>query len=200
MAQAKMAKSVGNVLLVRDLLKEAPGEVIRLALMSAHYHQPLDWSPDTLPDARRKLDRLYGALRHVSAAGPAGDPGDALNAFYAALDDDLNTPAALAELFEIARALNRSEGTDALPLKAALLAGGGALGLLQGEVEAWFAPSAEGSDLDTDEIDRLVAERTAAKGRKDYAEADRIRKALSERGIQLEDSAQGTRWRVSGTA
>ncbi len=103
----KMSKSLGNVLLVRNLLKEAPGEAIRLALLSAHYRQPLDWTGDVLPEARRKLDRLYGALRDVPVA--EGEPGQADPEFIAALDDDLNTPKALAVLFDLARSINRSE-------------------------------------------------------------------------------------------
>jgi cysteinyl-tRNA synthetase len=199
MDHEKMAKSTGNVLLVRELLREAPGEVIRLALLSAHYRQPLDWSAETLPDARRKLDRLYGALRQVQDVEARAATGGALDAFYAALDDDLNTPAALAELFEIARALNREGAEAASSLKEALQQGGGALGLLGSDPEQWFAPQAD-AGVDAAEIDRLVAMRAAAKKRKDYGEADRIRVGLSERGIHLEDSPQGTRWRVAGTS
>ncbi|MBN8280963.1 MAG: cysteine--tRNA ligase, partial [Gammaproteobacteria bacterium] len=135
----KMSKSLGNVLLVRDLLKEAPGEAIRLALLSAHYRQPLDWTADVLPEARRKLDRLYGALRE--APGPAGAPDPE---FIAALDDDLNTPKALAVLFDLARQLNKAAGPgERQALAARLRASGQLLGLLREDPDAWLRGAAE---------------------------------------------------------
>ncbi len=125
----KMSKSLGNVLLVRNLLTEAPGEAIRLALLSAHYRQPLDWTGEVLSEAKRKLDRLYGALRDVprqAAAVGSADPE-----FIAALDDDLNTPKALAVLFDLARSINRSEDAgEREALAARLRASALFLGLL----------------------------------------------------------------------
>ena len=106
--QTKMSKSLGNVLLVHDLVKTVPGEVIRLALLGAHYRQPLDWSAATLASARRMLDRLYGAVRGVVVSSKARAAADIPEALLAALEDDLNTPKALAELFGLARALNKT--------------------------------------------------------------------------------------------
>jgi cysteinyl-tRNA synthetase (EC 6.1.1.16) len=194
----KMAKSVGNVLLVRNLLAEAPGEAIRLALLSAHYRQPLDWSDDTLPEAQRKLDRLYGALRDSGDLEP-GALTPSLG-FVAALDDDLNTPAALAELFELARALNRTEDADERRrLKGALLGSASLLGLLQAPPQDWFARGdADGNPADAEMIEQAIAERAAAKKARDFATADRIRDTLAAQGILLEDVADGTRWRRAG--
>ncbi len=189
----KMSKSLGNVLLVRNLLKEAPGEVIRLALLSAHYRQPLDWTSDVLPEAKRKLDRLYGALRDVS--GNAVANGEADPDFIAALDDDLNTPKALAVLFELARTINRSEAPAERPLLAARLRASGALlGLLGADPEAWFR-GAESHGLTSEAVEGLLAERLAARKNKDFVAADRIRDELVAAGIVILDGPEGTRWR-----
>ncbi len=192
----KMSKSLGNVLLLRDLLDEAPGEVVRLALLSGHYRQPLDWTDDTLPRARKQLDRLYGALRDVEAIEATAE--DAPEAFVAALEDDLNTAAALAELFELARALNKA-GDDAerARLKGQLLAASDLIGLLQSTPAQWFS----GSDADgvsAEQVETLIEARAEARRQKDFAEADRIRDELTALGVTIEDSAQGTRWRLAG--
>jgi cysteinyl-tRNA synthetase len=190
----KMSKSLGNVLLVRDLRREAPGEAIRLALLSGHYRQPLDWTADVLPDATRKLDRLYQPLRDVPDA-PAGAP-DA--AFVAALDDDLNTPNALAALFDLTRDLNRAT-TDAARAELAgrLRASAALLGILRESPAAWFT-RADGNALDADRVEALLAERRAARSRRDFAAADRIRDELIQAGILIEDGPDGTRWRRAG--
>jgi cysteinyl-tRNA synthetase len=193
----KMSKSLGNVLLVRNLLKEAPGEAIRLALLSAHYRQPLDWTGDVLPDARRKLDRLYGALRDVPRA--AGDDAAADPEFIAALDDDLNTPKALAVLFDLARTLNRSESADERQeLAARLRAGGSLLGLLGEDPEAWLQGAEGQGGLTTEAVEDLLARRLAARRNKDFATADRIRDELVANRIVILDGPEGTRWRRAG--
>lgn len=191
----KMSKSLGNVLLVHDLIKTIPGEVIRLALLSAHYRQPLDWNDETLESARRMLDRLYGAIRAIEVPANmlanASVPADVL----AALEDDLNTPKAMAELFSLARELNRSSDTlHKQKLAASIRAAGDLLGLLQNDPEEWFA--GEGSML-AEEIDSLIHERNAARAARDFAKADQIRDRLASAGISIEDSADGTRWRRS---
>ncbi len=191
----KMSKSLGNVLLVRNLLEQAPGEAIRLALLAAHYRQPLDWTSEVLPEAQRKLDRLYGALRDVEGwqaleAGP-----DA--AFIAALDDDLNTPQALAVLFNLARDANRStDPAERAALAARLRASAVLLGLLGADPDAWFMT--EVSDgLTAEQIETMLAARRAARTDRDFRLADQIRDELVEAGILIEDSAEGTRWRRS---
>ncbi len=196
MDSEKMSKSLGNVLLVREILKHAPGEAIRLALLTGHYRQPLDWNDEALADARRKLDRLYGALRDVAGVTAAKEPAPA--AFVAALEDDINTPAALAELFELARALNKADGAqEQARIKGQLLAAGALLGLLQADPAVWFSQATADSNApEAAEIEAQIAARQAAKQAKNYAEADRIRDALKARGVLIEDSAQGTRWRL----
>ena len=187
----KMSKSLGNFLTVRDLLAEAPGEAIRLAMLTTHYRQPLDWTAAGLASAREALDRLYGALRKladVEAAGrvPAGD-------LVAALEDDLNTPRAVAALHAAAGAANKADGPGRARLKAALLGGGDLLGILQQDPESWFRGAAGTGD--EAEIDAMIAARARARGAGDFAAADRIREALGQRGIVLEDGPGGTSWR-----
>ncbi len=193
----KMSKSLGNVLLVRDLLERWPGEAVRVALLSAHYRQPLDWTEELITESRRKLDRLYGALRaalpaaeEVAAAEPAAD-------FLVALEDDLNTPRAMAALFDIARRVNKAEDeAERRRLAATLAASGEVMGLLQQDPEGWFAAGA-GELPDAEAIEALLEQRQAARKARDFAEADRIRDDLEARGIVIEDGPDGTRWRVA---
>ena len=146
-------------------------------------------------DARRKLDRLYGALRDAGAVAPSD--AKAPEAFLAALEDDLNTPAALAELFELVRELNKAEQPeDKSRLAAQLRDAAGLLGLLQSTPEAWFAQHAGASGApEAAEIETLIEQRAAAKKARNFKEADRIRDDLKARGVLIEDSVQGTRWR-----
>lgn len=193
--QEKMSKSLGNVTLVCDLLDQAPGEAIRYALLAAHYRQPLNWSDDGLALAKRNLDRLYEALRLLGDVELDDEPTPAPEV-VAALEDDLNTPQAMAAMAALVRSANTATDEDARKeAKAALLGSGLLLGILQQEPDAWFA---QGREVDATEIDALVEARNAARAAKDYAEADRIRDELSERGIVIEDSAEGTTWRVTG--
>jgi cysteinyl-tRNA synthetase len=192
----KMSKSIGNVLLIRDLLASHPGEAVRLGLLSAHYRQPLDWSEQLLHEAKRRLDRMYGALRDAGIEGPAVDaPGEDLpDGVITALEDDLNTPEALAALAEIVRATNRAtDAGEKRRLAAGLRAGGRLLGLLEQDPAAWFAGSGVGDDDAA--IDALVRQRDEARRSRDFAAADRIRDELTERGIVIEDGTGGSRWR-----
>ncbi len=194
---AKMSKSIGNVLLVRELLKVAPGEAIRLALLSAHYRQPLDWTADVLPEARRKLDRLYGALRDTGGAVAADDAADP--DFTAALDDDLNTPKALAVLFDLARTINRSDSPEERrELAARLRASGRLLGLLGEDPEVWLRGAEGQGSLTAEAVEGLLAQRLAARQSKDFATADRIRDELVANRIVILDGPEGTRWRRAG--
>ena len=196
----KMSKSIGNVLLVRDLLGEAPGEVVRLGLLTAHYRQPLDWTANVLAEARQKLDRMYGALRDAGIEGPGRDDGQEPPAgVVEALEDDLNSPRALAELFSLARDANRTDDSDTRLAKAReLRSGARLLGLLQDDPEAWFMGSGEaGQGLSDAEIDALMVEREALRRARKFAEADAIRDRLAAQNIVIEDSAGGPRWRRS---
>lgn len=194
----KMSKSLGNVLLVHDLIKTIPGEVIRLALLSAHYRQPLNWFDDSLDDARRKLDRLYGAIRGIEVDAAMRSSAEPPAPVLAALEDDLNTPRALAEMFDIAKTLNKTDDVAARQKSAAeLLAAGDLVGLMQQDPEAWFAGSGD-NELDADEIESLLAQREEARSDRDFATADAIRDQLANSGVTIEDGPSGTRWRRSG--
>jgi cysteinyl-tRNA synthetase len=189
----KMSKSLGNVVLVRDLVKTVPGEVIRLALLGAHYRQPLDWSDETLESARRMLDRLYGAIRAIEVPPDMRRRAEVPDAVIAALEDDLNTPKAMAEIFSLTRELNRSsDPIQKQKLAASILAAGDLVGILQIDAEEWFA--GEGAML-PDEVESLIEQRNAARAARDFAKADQLRAQLAASGISIEDGPDGTRWR-----
>jgi len=197
----KMSKSLGNFLLVRDVLAEHGAESVRLALLKVHYRQPLDWTGSLVGEARQNLDRLYGALRDAGVTGAAVAPDAAVDVppgVLVALEDDLNTPLALSELLGVARSINTS-GDDAERgrLARTLRAGGALLGLLQADPQAWFARSGgtAADDIDAAEIDSLLAQRDAFRRDRNYGEADRIRDRLAERGVVIEDKPGGARWR-----
>ena len=193
----KMSKSLGNVRLARDLLAEHGGETVRLALLTAHYRQPLDWTDQLIVEAKQKLDRMYGALRDAGIGGelthpPAAPPPAGV---LAALEDDINTPEAIAELFGVVKATNRAtELLEKRALAESLRAGAWLLGLLTQSPPAWFAGGVLSGNDDA-EIDRLVKQRDALRRERNFAEADRIRRELTERGIVIEDAAGGARWR-----
>ena len=190
----KMSKSLGNVVLVHDLVAKIPGEVVRLALLSAHYRQPLDWSDETIESAKRMLDRFYGAVRGIELTDAEQAAAEPPAAVIEALEDDINTPRALAEMFNLARSLNKaSDDKERRSLAAALLAAGDLLGLIQQDPEAWFA--GDDGELSADDIESLLGQREAARAAKDFATADGIRDKLAAAGIQIEDGAGETRWR-----
>ena len=188
----KMSKSLGNVLLVHELIRQAPGEAIRWALLSGHYRQPLDWNDSLVEQARRSLDRLYGVLRRtadVPAEAAAPPP-----AFLEALLDDLNTPRAFAELFALAGALETAAPADRPRAKGELLAAANLIGFLAGDAEAWFQGGAdEGLKR---RVEALIAARVEARKAKDWAEADRIRAELTELGVEVMDGPTGATWRL----
>jgi len=190
-AGAKMSKSVGNIERVHDLVQQHPPEALRYALLSAHYRQPLDWSDSLIEQSIRTLDRLYGSLRDLSEVDVAAVIPASIEA---ALDEDLNTPAALAELARIAGEARKAQtAADKARYKSELLGAGLALGLLQQTPAAWFNRGSDGTE--DARIDALIAERSAAKHARDFARADAIRAQLAEEGIVLEDTAQGVRWK-----
>ncbi len=190
----KMSKSLGNTFVLHELLELHPPEALRLALLSAHYRQPLDWSDALIEQSVRTLDRLYGTLRDMSEVdAPAGPVPESVEA---ALCDDLNTPIALAAIAALAADARRAEGADRIAAKSALLAAGKALGLLQQTPAAWFE---RGVSVDDDaRIQALVDARVAAKHARDFAKADAIRDTLKAMGIAIEDTAAGVRWKRAG--
>lgn len=193
MDKTKMSKSLGNILLVSELRKVAPGEAIRLGLLSAHYRQPLDWTESLMRESKRRLDRLYGALRDAGNPKPAKTPPEGVRE---ALLEDLNTPAALAELSRLAKEANAATGAGRAQLAADLKAGGRLLGLLGSEPTAWFEQATRVEDgLSPEAIESRLRERDALKAAKDFAAADRIRDELAAAGIAIEDTPEGSRWR-----
>ncbi len=195
MNREKMSKSLGNIISTREALQSTPGEALRWAILSAHYRQPLDWSDDSTAQAKRTLDRLYGALDQVKDIAESDE--DPPEAFVAALEDDLNTPAAMAEISGLARALNAAVDTaEKAKLKGQLLAAGALMGVLQQKPVDWFAAAPKAKLVDVAEVERLMTARTQARQNRDFAEADRLRAALDALGVVIEDRADGPKWRV----
>ena len=206
----KMSKSLGNVLLVHELVKQTPGEVVRFALLSAHYRAPLDWTGELLDQARRSLDRLYQALSDAGrelggyAAAPLPDPvhehaaRTAAAVVTEALQDDLNTPAALAALSGVATALRDAllrKREDAAVWGRALRLAGTHLGLLQADPDAWFKGGAD--DELSGRVETLISRRAEARRAKDWPEADRIRAEIAALNVEVLDGPGGAAtWRM----
>ena len=194
--QEKMSKSLGNFFTIRDVLAEHDPEVVRYLLVASHYRSAINYSVDSLVEARKSLTRLYTALDGVNANEQAA-ASDAAERFTAAMDDDFNTPIALAALFDLARDLNRAKSDQ--PAEAPRLAGelkrlAGVLGLLQQTPQTFLKGAQQQVALSEEEIEAKIAERQAAKGSKDFARADAIRDELAALGIILKDSREGTTW------
>ena len=194
----KMSKSIGNVLLLHDLVQSMPGEVVRWALLSAHYRQPLDWNQSLLDQSRKSLDRLYGALHRAAAVEVSTDEPPA--EFLKAIEDDLNTPGAMAVLFalssEIERAMTAGDHGVVARARGELIAAAAILGVLQSDPAGWLEGEVS-SELRT-EVEALLEQRAAARAAKDWPEADRIRDRLNALNVVVMDGPQGATWRVKG--
>ncbi|PPD24417.1 MAG: cysteine--tRNA ligase [Methylobacter sp.] len=191
--EEKMSKSLGNFFTVREVLELYRPEVIRFFILTSHYRSPLNYADEHLNEASSALTRLYNALRHVSTEN-GGLLSDYQNRFEQAMDDDFNTPVAIAVLFDLARELNKVKEEDSL--KAADLAVtlkflGGILGLLNDDPDVFLK-----GGLAAEDIERQIQLRQEAKKNKDWAAADRIRDELKTQGVVLEDAAGGTTWRM----
>ena len=194
----KMSKSLGNVLLVRDLLDEAPAEVIRLALLSTHYRAALDWTTVRLDEAKRTLVKWYRALEGCNTDSLSGEPV-LDNEVISALCDDLNTSVVFARIHQLVGDLGQSsDPAEQAKLKHTIVASADVLGLLQQDpttaLAALTASSLKRNDIDTAWIEQRIEDRRLARINKDFEQADRIRDELSAAGIRIEDSADGTTW------
>ena len=199
--EEKMSKSLGNFFTVREVLQRYAPEVVRLFILTSHYRGPLNYADENLEHAKSSLTRLYTALRGLPR-GAAPIEESWRERFAQAMDDDFNTPEALAVLFDLAREINRLRTEDeaaAARLGASLRQLGELLGLLQTDPETFLRGSGEGGEgasaLTAEQIDALIAERATARKAKQWAEADRIRNLLQEGGVMLEDTPKGTTWR-----
>jgi len=189
----KMSKSLGNFRTVRELLTEAPGEALRLNMLSAHYRQPLDWTSEGVKQSKTNLDKLYTSLQSLSDV--EADKNQVADGVLDALEDDINTPKALAALYALSSAANKESDPEIRSkLKGKLLHGGDLLGLLKQDPKDWFQAADEG-DVSADQIEALILERIEAKTNKNYARSDEIRDNLKDQGIVLEDGPQGTTWK-----
>jgi len=197
--EEKMSKSLGNFFTVREILSVYQPEEVRYFILASHYRSPLNYGDDNLDKARGALQRLYTALRDTGVDGQAEPLVEYVERFDAAMNDDFNTPEALAVLFELARAMNRSRDSNdgqLAELVATIHQLAGRLGILQSDPEVYLrGDTAQGEAADDALIDDLVVQRQAARERRDWAEADRLRDQLLEMGIELEDAAGRTRWR-----
>ena len=194
----KMSKSLGNFFTIREVLEKYQPEVVRYLLVSSHYRSPINYSEDSLKEAKGALERFYQSLRGMPDVTPAG--GEAfIERFSAAMDDDFNTPEACAVLFELAREVNRLRASDpqaAAGLAARLKALAEPLGVLQLEPDDFLQAGAEGK-VDAAQVEALIAARLQARVEKNWAESDRIRDQLTALGVVLEDGKGGTTWRLA---
>jgi len=195
----KMSKSLGNFFTVREILKLYKGEEIRYFVLASQYRSPLNYADQLLDNARTALSRLYNTLRDLAVSDDCDESDPAVEKFKQAMDDDFNTPEALAVLFDLASQVNRlkDEDTNAAVQKAAVLKKlANVLGLLEADPEQ-FLQAGIGEDSDAEKIEALITARKQARENKDWAEADRIRDELDALGIVLEDKDGKTIWRRS---
>ena len=197
----KMSKSLDNFFTVREVLATYKPEIVRHLLISSHYRSPINYSQQSLGQSVKAVERFYHCLKDLDLAAAKTLTNSRFEkAFRCAMDDDFNTPEALSVLFEMVSEIHQIKGEDpalANQLGALLVRLGGSLGLLQAEPAAFLQHSVD-ADLDKSEIDRLVAERVAARANQDWLRADEIRDQLSALNVVIEDRAGGSTWRIEG--
>ncbi len=187
----KMSKSLGNVVLAHDLIKEHQGETLRMTLLSAHYRQPLDWSEKAINQSKKNLDRIYQNLREIADVEVIENI-TLPKSIMAALCDDLNTPKAISELLALAK--QAVETRDPI-LKSQIYAAGNVIGILQQNPDKWLGYCVSNNSIDTKHIESLLQQRCAAKKSKDFVLADQVRDELTQIGIAIEDTPNGTVWK-----
>jgi cysteinyl-tRNA synthetase len=195
----KMSKSLGNFFTIREVLKKYDPEVVRYFILASHYRSPLNYGDESLDNAKSALTRLYTALKGLPmAAASPGSASEYEQRFNDAMEDDFNTPIAVAVLFDLAHAINKARADDpglTAALGALLQKLGGILGILQRTADDYLKAGGMADGLSDDDIDALIAQRNAARKAKNFAESDRIRDELSAKGVLLEDGPGGTTWR-----
>lgn len=190
----KMSKSLGNFFTIREILDKVPGEAVRLYMMSTHYHQPLNWTDEGLKQSKQAMDRIYTALRNTAPVDlQDAEPSSEV---VSALQDDLNTPKAIAHLHYLVSEMNKAPtAKEAEDYKRRLIASGRLMGLLYKTPEEWFKGSSSEEGLSEEAIEALIEKRAVARKAKDFATADAVRKELSDNGILIEDTPTGTQWK-----
>lgn len=191
MGADKMSKSLGNIVLAHDLLKDWHGEVLRWALLSAHYRQPLEWTEELLKQSKKQLDRFYRLLEEIPFTE---ETGTAPESVMLSLEDDLNTPEAFAGLHELRDIAGQVEGAAKQKAVMRLRDAGRLMGFFNEDPAVWFKAGG-GDGPSAEEIEALIAERAAARKAKNFARADEIRDDLAAKGVILEDGPQGATWR-----
>ncbi|MEC8562151.1 MAG: cysteine--tRNA ligase [Pseudomonadota bacterium] len=192
----KMSKSLGNIIRVRDLLKKEPGEVVRFALISTHYRQPLDWTSESLQRARQSLDKIYRVLMDFQLNSAKSPIQPNSNRIKEALSSDVNTPEALSVMFKVCKEIKNSKKSEGRSeLLQELRDGADLLGLLKESPDAWLK-SSDSVQLDENEIMKYISRRNEARRNKDFKTADKIRDQLIEKNILLKDGTKGTDWEL----
>ena len=190
----KMSKSLGNIRLIHDLVKEHQGETLRMVILSTHYRQPLNWTIKSIQQAQKNLDRLYrainntGFLAHKNMMKPSQTIVDALC-------DDLNTPEALGCLNTLVNNFNTAKETEKERLYTEIISSSKLLGILQEDPYEWLGYTRSSSEIDESKIDLLIEERNKCRSEKNFSRADKIREELNNLGVEIEDTPQGTIWR-----
>lgn len=193
----KMSKSLGNFLTIRDALQQFHGEHLRLMMLSSQYRSSLDWTESLIKQSKQTLDRFYNALGEAQSLTPRAHP-DSLAGVMKALNDDLNTPLAIAAMHELAGQMFKAQSDiEKQQLKWALLEAGKLLGILQEAPATWFTAASDG-EISPEEIEQLIEQRSAAKKAKDFAKADAVRQQLDDAGVEIQDTREGVRWRRKG--
>lgn len=188
----KMSKSLGNFFTIREILDKYPAEVVRFLLLSSQYRSAINYSEDSLKEAQTRLERFYNTLAGVEVGAVADITNEYSERFHLAMDDDFNTPEAIAVLFDLSRAINKASGAEQAELAGQLCYLGAVLGCLQSDAQTFLQGG--GADGETEWIAAMIIKRTDAKKAKDFATADAVRDELLAKGIVLRDSPEGTTW------